>query len=366
VALDAFEQVLRDLEAGDAIGLEEKISGWKSFMKPVRYSCLGCEHCYPAAAENAFQEAFPEVDLSDSLACGYQVVRGEWPTVMGEYFVLDSTAPVTVTTLASVSLAEELANQKPDGLALVGKLETENIGIDKVVKNVISNPAIHYLIVAGVESGGHQSGNALVSLAQNGVDENNRVVGSIAKRPVLKNSSRADIDTFRSQVQVVDLRGCEDSREIARQVSHLAYQVKSEGEIDREKGENEFFIPLSQLDEPMESGLCEDSQCSCHQETSAEPVDLVTAKAEPTVRLDKAGYFVIMPVPERNVIYVEHYSYDNSLLHVIEGTNARSIYLSIIDQGWASELSHAAYLGKELAKVELSLAYGFKYLQDGA
>lgn len=364
-ALDGFDLVLRDLEAGRAVGLEQKLSGWKSLMKPVRYSCLGCEHCYPAAAENAFREAFPEVELSDSLACGYQVVQGEWPTVVGEYFVLDSSGPVTVTTLASVSLAEELANLKPDGLALVGKLETENIGIDKVVKNVISNPAIHYLIIAGTEPEGHQSGNALMCLAQNGVDEDNRIIGSTARRPVLKNSSQVDIEAFRSQVKVIDLRGCEDPREIARQVSDLAAPIISEGEFDLGNGGKEFFIPLSQLGEPAESELCDDSQCSCHQEASVEPVGLVAAGSKPAVRLDKAGYFVILPVPERSVIYVEHYAYDNSLLHVIEGTDARSLYLSIIDQGWASELSHAAYLGKELAKAELSLAYGFKYLQDG-
>jgi len=31
-----------------------------------------------------------------------------------------------------------------------------------------------------------------------------------------------------------------------------------------------------------------------------------------------------------------------------------------------SQLSHAAYLGKELAIAELSLKYGFTYVQDGA
>jgi len=365
-ALDSLALALGELGASHEVDLEEKLSGWKSLMKPIRYSCLGCEHCYPAVAENAFHEAFPEVDLSDSLACGYQVVQGEWPTVVGEYFVLDRTAPVTVATLASVSLAEELANLKPDGLALVGKLETENIGIDKVVKNVISNPAIHYLIVAGVEPEGHQSGNALMSLAQNGVDEDKRVIGSTARRPVLKNSSRADIEAFRSQVQVIDLLGCEDPHEIAGQVSDLASLVEAGKGFDRENVGKEFFIPLSLLDEPAESELCDDNQCSCHQEASPEPASLIAAEPETEVRLDKAGYFVIMPVPERSVIYVEHYAYDNNLLHVIEGTNARSLYLSIIDQGWASELSHAAYLGKELAKAELSLAYGFKYLQDGA
>ncbi|HEX7973156.1 MAG TPA: hypothetical protein VF498_02010, partial [Anaerolineales bacterium] len=76
------------------------------------------------------------------------------------------------------------------------------------------------------------------------------------------------------------------------------------------------------------------------------------------IPLDKAGYFVILPVADREVINVEHYSYDNTLLHVIEGPNARALYLAIVDRGWMTELSHAAYLGKELAKAELALKLG--------
>jgi tetrahydromethanopterin S-methyltransferase subunit A len=51
---------------------------------------------------------------------------------------------------------------------------------------------------------------------------------------------------------------------------------------------------------------------------------------------------------------------------VIEGQDARSIYWTIVKNGWVTQLSHAAYLGKELAKAELSIKMGFKYVQDGA
>ncbi len=84
------------------------------------------------------------------------------------------------------------------------------------------------------------------------------------------------------------------------------------------------------------------------------------------VVMDRAGYFVILPLGDRRVISVEHYSYDNTLLRTIEGANARAVYMTIVSNGWVSELSHAAYLGKELAKAELSLQHGFKYIQDKA
>ena len=73
-----------------------------------------------------------------------------------------------------------------------------------------------------------------------------------------------------------------------------------------------------------------------------------------------------VPLADRLMINVEHYAYDDTLLRVIEGSNARALYQAIIARQWVSELSHAAYLGKELAKAELALRYGFKYVQDGA
>lgn len=43
---------------------------------------------------------------------------------------------------------DQLAAALPP-IATAGKTETENIGIDKVVKNIIGNPAIEYLVLAG-------------------------------------------------------------------------------------------------------------------------------------------------------------------------------------------------------------------------
>jgi len=83
-------------------------------------------------------------------------------------------------------------------------------------------------------------------------------------------------------------------------------------------------------------------------------------------KMDKSGYYVVIPSFNKKIIVVEHYSYDNKLIHIIEGKDATSIYATIIENGWISELSHAPYLGRELAKAELSLKYGFKYIQDKA
>ena len=45
-----------------------------------------------------------------------------------------------------------------DRVAIYGPLKTENIGVEKIVANVISNPHIRYLVVCGEDIRGHRSG----------------------------------------------------------------------------------------------------------------------------------------------------------------------------------------------------------------
>jgi tetrahydromethanopterin S-methyltransferase subunit A len=325
----------------NAATLAKSVSASLKKMRPIQYSCLGCEYCYPAVAQNALGQAFPSLSqAATDLSCEFQIHDERWPPVVGEYFVLDQATSVAVSTLASVQLAEELADRKPNGLAIAGKTETENIGIDKVIKNIVTNPTIRYLIIAGREPKGHLTGKTLLALVANGVDENGRVIDSPGKRPVLRNVSAPEIQAFRQQVQMVDMIGCENPDEISARIEELWQQI-------------------------VASGSC--NECGERSSVSISTTPKIKAP-EPgeVVKMDKAGYFVIVPLADKGVINVEHYAYDNSLLRVIEGTNARAIYNMIINHGWVTELSHAAYLGKELVKAELSLAHGFKYVQDGA
>lgn len=328
---------LADQNAG---ALVQSAAGFLKKMHPVQYSCLGCEHCYPAVAQNALARLFPALEGAPDLSCEFRQLDEGWPSVVGEYFVLDKTGTVAVSTLASSHLAEALAQRKPNGLAITGKTETENIGIDKVIKNVITSPTLRYLILAGTEPSGHLTGKTFLALAEKGVDENGRVIDSPGKRPILRNVTASEIKAFREQVQVIDMIGCESVEEVSARIEELAQQVTT--------------------------------PCSCSECGGSSPVAITMAAKvvvdEPsdTVAMDKAGYFVILPLAEKGIISVEHYSYDNVLLRVIEGRNARAIYNTIIKDEWITELSHAAYLGKELAKAELSLLHGFKYIQDGA
>ena len=186
-----------------------------------------------------------------------------------------------------------------------------------------------------------------MALSENGVDDNRRVIGSNGKRPILRNVTRLEIDAFRHQIQAIDLIGCECIDCVSERVAALNNKV-------------------IELAPQPESCGCSEGNCQVPVADDEVVPTLLVEEMDKPVKLDKAGYFVIFPIQERKIIHVEHYSYDNSLLHVIEGASARDLYLKIIDQNWVSELSHAAYLGKELNKAELNLANGIPYTQDAA
>lgn len=92
------------------------------------------------------------------------------------------------------------------GAALSGTVQTENIGSEKMVCNVVANPNIRYLILGGPESEGHLTGEALKALISNGVDEKKRIIGTNAPHPFLFNLPMEFIERFRKQVTPIDLQ----------------------------------------------------------------------------------------------------------------------------------------------------------------
>ncbi|MDG6245021.1 MAG: DUF4346 domain-containing protein [Methanolobus sp.] len=93
-------------------------------------------------------------------------------------------------------------------------------------------------------------------------------------------------------------------------------------------------------------------------------VPVIKAQDSKKLKLDNAGYFIIVPQAEKGTILAKHYSYDKELLRIIEGSDARAIYMTIIRHGWVSTLNHAAYLGQELTRAQIAMKAGFEYVQQ--
>jgi tetrahydromethanopterin S-methyltransferase subunit A len=95
-------------------------------------------------------------------------------------------------------------------------------------------------------------------------------------------------------------------------------------------------------------------------------VEHIRAEAPKQLRLDSAGFFIVIPQPQKGLIVCEHYENSGRLVHVIEGRQAALIAATAVERGLVTQLDHAAYLGRELAKAEMALSTHTIYEQDAA
>ncbi len=156
---------------------------------------------------------------------------GHFPPNTGTYEVSDPASPVAVCIPRQQKELQDVALHS--GAAIVGPCVTPNTGVELLITNVVSNPNIRWLLLAGKDSG-HLSGDVLASVSKNGIDqETGRVIGTRSPTsPFLRNfihwgeKGRNVIDRFRSQVKVINLLGCEDPFTIAA-VTRAAIQEPS-------------------------------------------------------------------------------------------------------------------------------------------
>lgn len=156
----------------------------------------------------------------------------EYPPEEGRYLRGNDYSPVAVVVI----LIHDQEKIPPDieklvrvgvesGAALSGTLQTENLGIEKIVCNIVANPNIRYLVLCGPESPGHKRGDALLKLLENGVDERKRIIGAQAPTPYLFNLPTAYIVRFRQQVRTINLLN-EGDPELLRRAVWSCYQEK--------------------------------------------------------------------------------------------------------------------------------------------
>ncbi len=138
-----------------------------------------------------------------------------WPIVTGEYSVGDPESPVAVVTLAS-EMFEECVDA---GAALAGPCHTENLGVEKVVGNIISNPNIRFLIICGSEVQGHITGQCFEALHANGCDpEKKKVIGATGAIPFVENVPMEGVERFQQQLEIVPMIDNEDTGSITSKV----------------------------------------------------------------------------------------------------------------------------------------------------
>jgi len=140
-----------------------------------------------------------------------------WPITRGDFNSGDPNSPVAVMTCGS-HLDEKGICDK--GAAICGSCKTENLGLEKVIANIISNPNIRFLMLCGTEVKGHLAGQTMAALHAGGVKDG-RVVGAEGAIPFIENLNDAAIKRFQEQCELVNIMESEDLGAIAAKINEL-------------------------------------------------------------------------------------------------------------------------------------------------
>lgn len=260
-----------------------------------------------------------------------------WPVAPGEYRLGAPDGVAAVCALTSTELMAPVAALP--GVAIAGRVHTVNLGIERIVLNVISNPAIRAFVMCGKESPVFHPGQGLRALLASGVDGERRIIGAQGHLPVLSTLSHRQIDRFRRQVTLFDHTGVTDPEALAPLIGAAVNAART-------------APPLS---DPSGGGP-----------VMAAPVfkTLASGGRREPLAYDPKGFFLITLDRAAGEIVCRHYFTDNTPGHEVRARTGERIALALVREGLISQLSHAAYLGAELAKAEAALQLGLAYEQD--
>lgn len=349
--LEAVTSDLKNINDPEIMAIRAEMESWHKEGNIKRHSCLGCEVCLPIEPYNRaslilsgdnkeLQTAISGSHCSCSCdSCGITAVNKsavpeKWPVAEGNYLVGDPSASVAVCTLADTDLPREIKNEGMlKDISIVGSLATENLGIERMIRNVVSNPNIRFLILCGRDSRGHQAGQAILSLKNHGVDENARIIGAKGPRPVLKNVGTDEIDAFLKNIIVIDEIGTQDAVRLSEIIHTCVAQPPN-------------IAPV------LPPKIAQPKTIAAERVSNKDWIH------------DPEGFFLILLDRESRIIVCEHYTQEGVFNEVIRGTEAEDIARTAVKRGLVSRLDHAAYLGRELAKAEIALKLELHYTQD--
>mgnify|MGYP001052188462 FL=1 len=254
-----------------------------------------------------------------------------WPPIDGRYEVGNKIMPVAICTNASIGEIKVDLNK----VAIIGKCVTENIGIEKIIQNVVSNSYIRYLILCGRESKGHFVSQAIEMLIQNGIDNDKRIIGAKGNMPFLRGIENILIERFRKQIIPIDLMPETDSQKIMNLVNDCLNKKNAR---------------------PLKEAI------------KIKEIKEIEAKACPKWIPDPKGFFVISVDKNKKKILVEHFDKNNKLNEKIVGDCAEEISKTITNLDLIGDFKqtkeHSMYLGRELQKAEIALKNNLDFEQD--
>jgi tetrahydromethanopterin S-methyltransferase subunit A len=245
------------------------VNSWWQFLVSVdidHAKCTGCGICVDACPSNVLslddtdaQKIALVTNIGECCACGacaikclyhaialtgYELLKveppAEYPPEDGRYLRGNDLSPVAVVSILDTDdtnippeLTQLVTTAVEAGAALAGTLQTENLGIEKIVANIVANPNIRFVVLCWREAHGHSPAEAIHCLVDNGVADDKRrtIIGATAPTPYVANLSNAAIERFRRQVTIVNIIREEDPSfgmrpENLRRAVHACIQEK--------------------------------------------------------------------------------------------------------------------------------------------
>lgn len=257
----------------------------------------------------------------------------QWPFAGGKYRVLDESAPVVIAGNNIDALAEDLAALETPGICMLATQCRGAAEVEKLLRNIGANMAIHSIVVTSSEDELSAPLSALVSLLGSDIDLDE--AAQTCARKIRSRLDDTDLSAIQRQVRCVALPGRAETDRVVAKVSELAAEAN--------RPNTGFRAPVQ------------------HDENGVERV-IAARNIEYELQNDKAGNFFVC-IKDKKIV-VEHFSPKNELLRVIEGHTARDLCITLIRNGWVSKLDHAAWLGRELLRAELSMQAGDEFVPD--
>jgi len=179
-----------------------------------------------------------------------------WPVATGDYEIGDPKNPVAVSSSGGHFKDDAVAELLSAGAAIVGSCKTENIGLEKQIANIISNPNIRFYVLSGPEVPGHVCAGSLVKMHEKGVDtESHKIIDAPGAIPFIENVPHEAVERFRQQVEIIDMIGSEDIGAIKAKVQECVGKdpgafpedpmVVKVGEEEEEAAELEMPLAMS-------------------------------------------------------------------------------------------------------------------------
>jgi thymidylate synthase len=136
-----------------------------------------------------------------------------WPVLnKDELLVGNKNSPLAICTLWLKK--DFLSSLSKEDYSIIGNLYTVH-GINHLIKNILANPKIRFLIVCGEDFG--KTGEALLNFFKNGVDENYKIIGSDAY--IDASIPKDKIEILRKNMEIIDLRKEENVLEKIKEIS---------------------------------------------------------------------------------------------------------------------------------------------------